>query len=173
MSLLAQYGEGARVLAGGQDLLFRIKKYIVKPECVVNIKTIPGLSYVHFNPEENLRIGALTTLSQVAHSSELQQRYSVLAEAAGVVASRRSAIWGPWPGTSVKMSGAGICRTDSPVGNPVASSATWQAATVATTGASWAATFSRIIRRIRRRAGSPGRSSSCGFTAWETGNRDH
>ena len=87
MSLLAQYGEGARVLAGGQDLLFRIKKYIVKPECVVNIKTIPGLSYVHFNPEENLRIGALTTLSQVAHSSELQQRYSVLAEAAGVVAS--------------------------------------------------------------------------------------
>ena len=87
LSLLAQYGEGARVLAGGQDLLFRIKKYLVKPECVVNIKTIPGLSYVHAKPEENLRIGALTTLSQVAQSSELRQRYSVLAQAAGVVAS--------------------------------------------------------------------------------------
>jgi xanthine dehydrogenase YagS FAD-binding subunit len=87
LSLLAQYGEGARVLAGGQDLLFRIKKYIVKPECVVNIKTIPGLSYVHSKPEENLRIGALTTLSKVAQSSELQQRYSVLSQAAGVVAS--------------------------------------------------------------------------------------
>ena len=88
VSLLAQYGEGARVLAGGQDLLFRIKKYIVKPECVVNIKTIPGLSYVRSKPQENnLRIGALTTLSQIAHSSELQQRYSVLTQAAGVVAS--------------------------------------------------------------------------------------
>ena len=87
LSLLAQYGEGARVLAGGQDLLFRIKKYIVKPECVVNIKTIPGLSYIHTEPEENLRIGALTTLSQVAQSSELEQRYSVLSQAAGVVAS--------------------------------------------------------------------------------------
>src|SRR5262245_8902342 len=87
LSLLAQYREGARVLAGGQDLLFRIKKYIVKPECVVNIKTIPGLSYIHSKPEENLRIGALTTLSQVAQSSELRQRYSVLSQAAGVVAS--------------------------------------------------------------------------------------
>lgn len=87
LSLLAQYGEGARVLAGGQDLLFRIKKYIVKPECVVNIKTIPGLRYIHSKPEENLRIGALTTLSQVAQSLELQQRYSVLSQAAGVVAS--------------------------------------------------------------------------------------
>ena len=55
LSVLAQYGEGARVLAGGQDLLFRIKKYIVKPECVVNIKTIPGLSYVRSKPQENLK----------------------------------------------------------------------------------------------------------------------
>ena len=87
LSVLAQYGQGARVLAGGQDLLFRIKKYIVKPECVVNIKTIPGLSYVRSAPRENLRIGALTTLSQIAHSSELQQKYRVLAQAAGAVAS--------------------------------------------------------------------------------------
>jgi xanthine dehydrogenase YagS FAD-binding subunit len=87
LSVLSQYGERARVLAGGQDLLFRIKKYIVAPECVVNIKTIPGLSYVHAEPQDNLRIGALTTLSQIAHSSEVQQRYSVLAQAAAVVAS--------------------------------------------------------------------------------------
>jgi xanthine dehydrogenase YagS FAD-binding subunit len=87
LSLLAQYGEGARILAGGQDLLFRIKKYIVKPECVVNIKTIPGLSYLSSESQKNLRIGALTTLSQIARSLELQQHYSVLAQAAGEVAS--------------------------------------------------------------------------------------
>lgn len=87
VSALAQYGEGARVLAGGQDLLFRIKKYIVQPECVVNLKTIPDLSYIRSRPEENLTIGALTTLSKIAGSAELQQKYSVLAQAAGVVAS--------------------------------------------------------------------------------------
>ena len=87
VAALGRYGEGARVLAGGQDLLFRIKKYIVQPECVVNIKTIPGLSAIRSRPEENLRIGALTTLSAIARSPELQRNYSVLAQAAGVVAS--------------------------------------------------------------------------------------
>jgi xanthine dehydrogenase YagS FAD-binding subunit len=87
VSLLAHYGHGARVLAGGQDLLFRIKKYIIRPECVVNIKTIPELKYIRSQPDENLRIGALVTLSQIAHSVELQRNYTVLAQAAGVVAS--------------------------------------------------------------------------------------
>jgi xanthine dehydrogenase YagS FAD-binding subunit len=85
--MLAQYGEGARVLAGGQDLLFRIKKYIVKPDCVVNIKTIPGLNDIRVQGDESVTLGALTTLSQIAQSPELRQRYRVLSEAAGVVAS--------------------------------------------------------------------------------------
>jgi xanthine dehydrogenase YagS FAD-binding subunit len=84
---LGRYGEGARVLAGGQDLLFRIKKYIVQPECVINLKTIPGLSTIRSSADDNLRIGALTTLSQLARSAELQRNYAVLAQAAGVVAS--------------------------------------------------------------------------------------
>jgi xanthine dehydrogenase YagS FAD-binding subunit len=87
LSVLAQHGEAARVLAGGQDLLFRIKKYIVQPECVVNIKTIPGLSYIRSNPDEGLRIGALTTLSAIARSMEVRQSYAALAQAAAVVAS--------------------------------------------------------------------------------------
>lgn len=87
LSVLAQYGEGARVLAGGQDLLFRIKKYIVQPECVVNIKTIPGLRFIRSQPDEGLRIGALTTLSAVARSLEIRESYAALAQAAAVVAS--------------------------------------------------------------------------------------
>ena len=87
VAALGRYGEGARVLAGGQDLLFRIKKYIVEPECVINLKTIPGLSAIRSKADENLRIGALTTLSAIARSAELQRNYAVLARAAGVVAS--------------------------------------------------------------------------------------
>jgi xanthine dehydrogenase YagS FAD-binding subunit len=87
LEALARYGEGARVLAGGQDLLFRIKKYIVKPECVVNIKTIPGLNFISCGAGGPGRIGALTTLSQVARSTELRRSYAALAQAAGLVAS--------------------------------------------------------------------------------------
>jgi xanthine dehydrogenase YagS FAD-binding subunit len=87
ISALARYGEGARVLAGGQDLLFRIKKYIVKPECVVNIKTIAGLNFISCAAAEPVQIGALTTLSQIARSPELRRSTTALAQAAGVVAS--------------------------------------------------------------------------------------
>jgi xanthine dehydrogenase YagS FAD-binding subunit len=87
LSVLAQYGDGARVLAGGQDLLFRIKKYIVQPECVVNLKTIPGLRYIRSKPDEGLRIGALATLSAIARCAEVRQSYAALARAAAVVAS--------------------------------------------------------------------------------------
>ena len=87
LSALSRYGEGAWLLAGGQDLLFRIKKFIVQPECVINLKSISGLNQIRSRPEENLRIGALATLSQVALSAELQKNYSVLAQAAAVVAS--------------------------------------------------------------------------------------
>jgi xanthine dehydrogenase YagS FAD-binding subunit len=87
VAALGRYGEGARVMAGGQDLLFRIKKSIVQPECVINLKTIPGMNAIHSKPDDNLRVGALTTLSKIARSVELQQKYSVLAQAAGVVAS--------------------------------------------------------------------------------------
>lgn len=87
VAALGRYGEGARVMAGGQDLLFRIKKYLVQPECLINLKTIPGLNAIRSKPDENLRIGALTTLSALSRSAELQRNYAVLAEAAGAVAS--------------------------------------------------------------------------------------
>ncbi|MBI4528110.1 MAG: xanthine dehydrogenase family protein subunit M [Deltaproteobacteria bacterium] len=87
LSVLEKYGQEACVIAGGQDLLFRIKKYLVKPSCVVNLKTIPGLSYVRFEPAQGLKIGALTTLSRIAGSAELCKRYSGLAQAARSVAS--------------------------------------------------------------------------------------
>jgi xanthine dehydrogenase YagS FAD-binding subunit len=87
LSALSRYGEGAWLLAGGQDLLFRIKKFIVQPQCVINLKNIAGLNHIRSSPVNNLRIGALTCLSQIAQSAELQKQYSVLAQAAGVVAS--------------------------------------------------------------------------------------
>jgi xanthine dehydrogenase YagS FAD-binding subunit len=86
LSVLGRYGQGAHVMAGGQDLLFRIKKYIVKPDCVINLKTIPGLGYIA-NSDHPLRIGALTTLSQIATSPLVRESYAVLAQAASLVAS--------------------------------------------------------------------------------------
>lgn len=86
LSALQKYGPDGRVIAGGQDLLFRIKKYIVQPRCLVDLKTIPGLSAIR-SEAGGLQIGALTTLSSIAASPVVKKNYAGLAQAAGAVAS--------------------------------------------------------------------------------------
>ena len=87
LSVLQQYGQEAHLMAGGQDLLFRIKKYIVQPACIVDLKTIPGMSSITFAPEGSLRIGSLATLTEIASSPDIRKHYTALAEATGAVAS--------------------------------------------------------------------------------------
>lgn len=59
-------GESAVALAGGCDVLERIKTQWIRPREVVNLKTIPGLSGV-----SGREIGALATLAAVARESRL------------------------------------------------------------------------------------------------------
>ncbi len=79
LSVLQDHGQGAYLMAGGQDLLFRIKKYIVQPTCVVDLKTIPGMKSITFASEGSLRIGSLVTLSEIAFSPDIRKHYTVLA----------------------------------------------------------------------------------------------
>ncbi|RJO62337.1 MAG: molybdopterin dehydrogenase [Dehalococcoidia bacterium] len=76
-----------QVIAGGTDLITYMKGMISPnpPETLVNIKTIPNLSYIK---EEGglLKIGALTTLTTIANSSVVKTNYTVLAQAAQAAA---------------------------------------------------------------------------------------
>ncbi len=88
VSVLQRYGAKASVIAGGTDLLGKMKDEILPmyPEAIVNLKTIPGLDFIK---EEggNLRIGALTRLEDIATDSFVRSKYSALAEAAHRTAS--------------------------------------------------------------------------------------
>ena len=79
-------GDDGAVLAGGTDLLALMKDYVVTPKRLVNIKQIDGLRGVSYNASAGLRIGALTTLAELAESKGLTA-YPVLAEAALEAAS--------------------------------------------------------------------------------------
>ncbi len=87
-ALLQEYGERAAVLAGGTDLLGSLKDEIhdEAPEVLIGLKPLAGLKYVTETPE-GVRIGALTTLAEIARHPLVQQRYPLLAEAAESVAS--------------------------------------------------------------------------------------
>ncbi len=82
ISILNQYGKEAKALAGGTDLLVNMKERGLEPKCLVNLKTIPGLSYIRFDEKEGLRMGALTTVREVETSSLIQEKFPCLHEGA-------------------------------------------------------------------------------------------
>jgi xanthine dehydrogenase YagS FAD-binding subunit len=88
VSLLGRYGDRACVIAGGTDLLGKMKDVILPtyPEAVINIKTIPDLNYIT-QSDGMLKIGALTTLAEIAHSEAARSRCLALAQAACRAAS--------------------------------------------------------------------------------------
>lgn len=87
VSLLKKYGNKARVLAGGTDLVPLMKEKTVRPECVISIGRIAGLDYIRFDGEKGLRIGALTTLRSIEQSPQLQPKYGLICQAASQMAS--------------------------------------------------------------------------------------
>jgi NADPH-dependent glutamate synthase beta subunit-like oxidoreductase/CO/xanthine dehydrogenase FAD-binding subunit len=87
-SVLKKQQGKARIISGGTDILGQMKDDILPayPEVLINIKTIPGLSYI--KEEENwLKIGALTPLKDIANNAVIKDKYTALAQAAHRVAS--------------------------------------------------------------------------------------
>ncbi|MBU1745165.1 MAG: FAD binding domain-containing protein [Proteobacteria bacterium] len=84
--LLPGYESGAAILAGGTDLMPRIKRGLEKPGLVVDIKDIEGLSYVE-DKGEKVKIGALTTIFDIRNNTLIKDKYPALHEAATLTAS--------------------------------------------------------------------------------------
>ncbi len=88
-SILLEHGDNARVLAGGTDLLVKMKHrtLIPLPKYVVNIKKIPDLNYISYDEEEGLRIGALTTIQEIKSSLPVRLHFPGLAQATGLLST--------------------------------------------------------------------------------------
>lgn len=86
VALLGKSWGEVEVLAGGSDLLSLMKDEITTPRRLVNIKGIQELHGISETPDA-LRIGALTTLAEIAANEKVKQSYPVLAMAAGEAAS--------------------------------------------------------------------------------------
>jgi xanthine dehydrogenase YagS FAD-binding subunit len=80
-------GENAAILAGGTDLLSLMKDYVVMPNRLVNIKQIDSLRGISYQSGNGLRIGALTTIAELAEARSQLAAYPGLIEAANEAAS--------------------------------------------------------------------------------------
>jgi xanthine dehydrogenase iron-sulfur cluster and FAD-binding subunit A len=80
VAMLSQYGERARVLSGGTDLLVQMKMERLAPSCLVSIGKVPGLDYIAAR-NGTLHIGSRTSIRTIRQSSQVQAVYPALAEA--------------------------------------------------------------------------------------------
>ncbi len=109
LSILAQYGEYARVIAGGTDVMVDMK-YKEEPGCLVNIKRIPGMGNIQEN-DGRLRIGPLVTIRDIETSTLVRERLPLLWESCHQFASLQI--------RNTATIGGNICRA-SPSGETLA-----------------------------------------------------
>src|SRR5713226_4470592 len=86
LRLLDKFGADALVLAGGLDSLDWLKDRLKKPKAVVDLSQVKELHGIR-QANGGLEIGAMTTLTEVVAHPAVRETFSILAEAAGLVAS--------------------------------------------------------------------------------------
>ena len=84
IALLAEHGDDAKVLAGGQSLVPLLNFRLARPDRLVDINGVAELDYLRFE-NGTLRIGAMTRHSALERSEEVGQRVPLLTEAVRLV----------------------------------------------------------------------------------------
>lgn len=86
LGLTAKFGPDGWILAGGYDSLDWFKDRIKRPAAVIDLSDITELKDIR-ETTNGIEIGALTTLTEIHKSSLIKQKFSLLSDAAGKVAS--------------------------------------------------------------------------------------
>jgi carbon-monoxide dehydrogenase medium subunit len=88
VALLDEHGPDARLLAGGTDLIIRLRDGSIQPRLVIDLKGIAELDGQIQEARESdggLTIGARTVMTDIAADERVRRDYEALAEAAAVV----------------------------------------------------------------------------------------
>ncbi len=88
-TLLAELGEKATVLAGGTDVLHKMKVGKLAPEHLVSLKQLDELRQIRHEAGRGIVVGALTSHGAIYTSKLLQERYLSLPMAAHTMASNQ------------------------------------------------------------------------------------
>jgi xanthine dehydrogenase YagS FAD-binding subunit len=127
IKLLDKYGADAWVLAGGLDSMDWLKDRLKKPKAVVDLTQIKELHGVR-EANGGLEIGAMTTLTEVVRHPVVRDKYSILMQAAELVASPQirnqgtiggnvsqdTRCWYYRGGWNCYRAGGNICYADTP-----------------------------------------------------------
>jgi aerobic carbon-monoxide dehydrogenase medium subunit len=85
--LLAEYGDDARVFAGGTALMLVMRQRMLNPKVLVSLDKLTSLRGISFDEATGLRIGALSLHNEVANHHLVQHHYPMLAHMAAHLAN--------------------------------------------------------------------------------------
>jgi len=127
--VLQQYGADAWIMAGGLDSFDWLKDRIKRPKVLIDLSGIEELRGIR-TTGGGIEIGALTTLTEIVNHPVIREQYSVLAEAAELIASPQirnqgtiggnvsqdTRCWYYRAGWPCYRAGGNICYADTPTG---------------------------------------------------------
>lgn len=87
--LLLKHGSKAKTIAGGTDVLLKMKKELLAPEILVSIGQLPQLKNIEYVPGKGVVIGAGATHNDLQNSKVLLEKYLSIAGAAHQMANNQ------------------------------------------------------------------------------------
>src|SRR5262245_57595050 len=87
LSLLQRHRRSVWVLAGGLDTFDWLKDRNKRPSVIIDLSGIEALRGIKALPDGGLEIGATTTLTEIANHAVVKEKFKLLSDAAGLVAS--------------------------------------------------------------------------------------
>jgi carbon-monoxide dehydrogenase medium subunit len=85
---LVEKNKGDAVLmAGGTDLLVNLKRKVIKAKVVISLEKIKSLKQVHYSESAGLTLGSMVTVSELAETPIIKQKFPLLAIAANKIGS--------------------------------------------------------------------------------------
>jgi xanthine dehydrogenase YagS FAD-binding subunit len=128
LSLLDRHRKNVWVLAGGLDTFDWLKDRTKRAQVVIDLSGVQELRGIKASPDGGLEIGATTTLTEIADSAVVKEKFKLLADAAGLVASPQirnqgtlggnvsqdTRCWYYRSGWTCYRAGGNICYADTP-----------------------------------------------------------
>jgi carbon-monoxide dehydrogenase medium subunit len=87
--ILVRYGSKAKVLAGGTDVLPKMKQELLAPEALVSLRGINGMTDIEYLPGRGVVIGARATPNDIVNSAVLNDKFMSVSEAAHSMANNQ------------------------------------------------------------------------------------
>ncbi|MGH7135191.1 MAG: FAD binding domain-containing protein [Pirellulales bacterium] len=103
VSLLAARGDRAKILAGGTDIIVQLREGLREADFVLDVKKIPELVSLSFDPKRGLRLGAAAPCYQIYENKAVAAAYPALADSARII--------GGWQIKSRASIGGNLCNS--------------------------------------------------------------